>query len=191
MSVRKGARKKYNIVLDLDQTLLSAENLRTFDFKTNAAKMRKFEHVTMGNDYIVFLRPHLQKFLDFCFANFNVAVWTAAGKSYGTFIVNNIILAGRAERKLDFFFYAHHCKLSTQISPCIKDLNVLWDIFKVRGYSSENTVIIDDNPEVYKCQLRNSFIAPPFYFHAQGSEKDEFLPETQHFLTRFLQKKRQ
>jgi hypothetical protein len=73
--------KRINVVLDLDQTLVSAEDWNTQDFKKYKKKAKKFQFHDMDGYYIVFERPNLQSFLDYLFANFNVSVWTAASKA--------------------------------------------------------------------------------------------------------------
>jgi hypothetical protein len=52
---------------------------------------------------------------------------------------------------------------------------MLWDSFKLQGYNSQNTLIIDDNMEVKKIQTCNCYMIPPFEFQEEESEKDEEL----------------
>ena len=170
--------KKFNILLDLDQTLISAEADEEYDFVKNREKAKKFEFHDMDGYYIVFERPGLQKFLDFIFENFNVSVWTAASKDYALFIVDKILLQNKPERHLDWIFFSYHCDISRKLLNGTKDLSILWTLYKITGYDPENTIIIDDYDEVY---TQNNCIAIPFEFtddsHKSVSTTQEALSE--------------
>jgi hypothetical protein len=184
------SKKKYNLILDLDQTIISGEPIEDLDLKnTYKEKHKLFRFDNMEDYYNIYSRPHLQNFLDYAFANFNVTVWTAASKDYALFIIENIIINNKPERKLDFIFFEYHCHLSKKIKKYSKELCMLWDIHKLPGYSHKNTVIIDDyKQDVHKCQPNNCIIAPPFEFKKYGSENDTFLkdiiPEIEKMKTR-------
>lgn len=160
--------KKFNIVLDLDQTLISSEDLK--DFVPDQKKMSHFKHAKMDNSYITFERPHLQEFLDFLFKNYNVSIWTAATKNYALFIINKFIR--KRGRNIDFIFFSYHCDLSTNEGRGLKGLDMLWEKFKLSGYNENNTIIIDDNSEVKKIQTCNCYHIKPFYYKRKGSEND-------------------
>lgn len=166
---------KPNFLLDLDQTLISAESIDSFDMKKHKSRMKKFKKHQMEDYYYIFERPNLQQFLDFLFANFNVSIWTAASKDYGLFIIENIILAGKKERVIDYMFFSYHCNASEKHKNGTKDLSMLWDIYNLTGYNKENTIILDDYDEVYITQNNNCIIAKPFEMTETGSEKDDFL----------------
>ena len=176
--------KKINIFLDLDQSIISGEILQEedeedeeeiYDIESNKHKAINFDFHNMENYYVIFGRPGLQKFLDYLFQNFNVSVWTAASKDYALFIIDKLVLAGRPERKLDYVFFSYHCKISNKLKNGSKDLSILWDIYKLPGYTKQNTYILDDYDEVYNTQPENTLIAPPFYFTDENSEEDDFL----------------
>lgn len=170
----KNSKNKPNLFLDLDQTLISAEPVEEYDVKRYKSKSKKFKFHDMDGYYIVFHRPHLQKFLDFAFKNFNVSVWTAASKDYALFIIEKIILC-KPNRKLDFIFFSYHCDLSKKHKNGTKDLSILWDIYNLSNYNQNNTYIIDDYDEVYKTQPKNCIQAKIFEFTDENSENDEFL----------------
>lgn len=180
--------KRLNVVLDLDQTLISAEDWDTEDFNNNKAKAKKFEFHDMDGYYIVFERPNLQSFLDYLFANFNVSVWTAASKDYALFIVDKILLT-KPNRHLDWIFFSYHCDLSKKKKDGSKDLSMFWDEYKLVGYNKDNTVIIDDYDEVYETQPHNCIIAVPFEFTAKNSENDTYLKDLQRLLSTMQQGK--
>lgn len=157
-----------NIILDLDQTLIYSEF--TKDFK-KSEKTKLFVHKKLDKDYITFERPYLQVFLDYIFKNYNVAVWTAANKSYAVAIINKFILI-KPGRKLDFVFYSDHCDISKKQNRGLKGLSMLWEYFKIRGYNETNTFIVDDNNEVNRIQKKNCYHIPIFDYNKRGSEND-------------------
>jgi TFIIF-interacting CTD phosphatase-like protein len=166
------------LVLDLDQTLISAEASEELDFNKYKEKSKKFRSDDMDGYYMVYSRPYLQEFLDYIFKEFNVTIWTAASKDYALFIIEKIILNNVPERKLDFIFFSYHCDLSKKKKKHSKELCMLWDIHNLPGYTNKNTVIIDDyKADVHKCQPNNCIIAPPFEFPQEGSENDTFLKD--------------
>lgn len=177
---------KPNLVLDLDQTIISSEAVEEFNFKKYEKKAIEFDFENMDGYYIVFSRPHLQKFLDFAFENFNVSVWTAATKDYAILIIEKILLI-KPGRKIDWVFFSFHCDVSEKMGKCTKDLSLLWKVYKIPGFNKNNTVILDDYDDVYKNQRDNSIQAKPFFFTDKGSEKDDFLLTTMEMLKkRFL-----
>jgi len=165
---------KLNVILDLDQTLISGEEFEEFNEKTNREKMKKYDHHTMKNYFIIFARPNLQELLDFLFKNFNVSVWTAASKDYALFIINKFILI-KKDRKLDFIFYSYHCNMSKRLKQGLKSLSMLWDVFKLKEYNEHNTIIVDDNPDVLVKQGCNVIQIKPFYYKARNSDQDREL----------------
>lgn len=171
-------KHQINILLDLDQTLISAEANEDFNFKKYEDKSKLFRSDDMDGYYTVFSRPYLQEFLDYAFKNFNVSIWTAASKDYALFIIEKIILNNKPERKLDFIFFSYHCDLSRKQKKYSKQLCMLWDIHKLPGYNEKNTIIIDDYiQDVHKHQPNNCVIAPPFEFTKEKSENDIFLKD--------------
>ena len=98
---------KPNIILDLDQTIISSEPFESLDNKKHEKKIKLFNYKNMDDYYLVFERPGLQKFLKFLFKNFNVSVWTAATKDYALFIIENMILKNKKNRHLDYIFFSY------------------------------------------------------------------------------------
>ena len=174
-------RKKNNILLDLDETLISSQPTDKTKTETKC-KILKYNY-NMDDIYIVFERPNLQDFLEYIFENYNVSVWTAASKSYALSIIENIILIDK-RRKLDWIFYSYHCDLSNKLYNSSKNLKILWNEFKKINndfgydYNEENTVIIDDNKEVYDSQPDLCIRIKEFLALKDGSEKDNVLIET-------------
>ena len=59
--------KKYNIILDIDETLLNTISLMySNDLNFTTKGPHNFDFFMMGNQkFLVFMRPHLNEFLDF------------------------------------------------------------------------------------------------------------------------------
>jgi TFIIF-interacting CTD phosphatase-like protein len=166
---------KLNILLDLDETLINSIYPSEFDFESKVEKAKKFTFYDMDKDYIIFERPNLQEFLDYLFKNFKVSIWTAASKSYALFIIDKIILGNNPDRKLEYIFFDYHCGISKKNSDSSKKLDMLWDYFEIKGMNEDNTIIFDDNMDVYNSQPENCLIAKPFEFEDEDSDKDNFL----------------
>jgi hypothetical protein len=175
-------KTKLNIILDLDQTIISAESSEEYDKEKNKRKEKKFIFHNMDNYYTVFERPGLQIFLDYLFKNFNVSVWTAASKDYALFIIDKIILQNKKERHLDWVFFSYHCDLSRKLTKRSKSLSMLWDVYQIDGYTKDNTIILDDYDEVFKTQEDNCIIAIPFEFEDKNSHKDNYLKKLENAL---------
>jgi TFIIF-interacting CTD phosphatase-like protein len=171
---RYKAPNRINILLDLDNTLICslAKNEEKPIFKP---RMKQFRWENMEGVYKVFERPGLQEFLDFLFENFNVSVWTAASKSYALFIIDEFILKGHPERKLDYVLFSYHCKRSKRLQDTQKSLNILKDEFKLLDFDMGRTYIIDDHPEVYDAQPGNCINIKPFEFTERKSYEDREL----------------
>ena len=156
---------KPNLVLDLDNTLLSAvpvEEIKWTDENRNLAC--EFPFYNMEDYYLVFERPGLQQFLDYIFQNFNVAIWSAASKDYVLFIVDKIIKK-KPGRKLEFILFSNHCDECKKTKRgSIKLLDFLCDRYKLGNFSKENTFIIDDNDIVIKHNPTNSIHIKEFEF---------------------------
>lgn len=161
-----------HIILDLDQTIISGEAIDEFEVK-NEKRKKNFNYHTMENDYYIFERPNLQKFLDYIFENFKVSVWTAASKDYALFIIENVILK-KSNRRLEWIFYSYHCDISEKLTKSSKNLKVLTNHFDIEDFNCD-TFIFDDNEDVYNSQPDRCLIAQPFFFTEKGSEDDDYL----------------
>jgi TFIIF-interacting CTD phosphatase-like protein len=186
---------KINLVLDLDNTLISSISFREMKRLKNLDK-RKLKYKVMHKDYRVYYRPYLAEFLEYAFANFHVTVWTAASRDYAAFIIDNILIdekpvtssvhdpryiktniRGRViPRQLKMFLYDENCDQSQKFfdkdSP--KDLRYLHNF---EGYRPCNTIIMDDLPEVYDANPKHTLRAPYFDAKKEESEEDTFLLE--------------
>ena len=154
--------KKANIVLDLDNTLLSALPTEEYPFKAHpfpdAGKKKKFRDAlgsfkthSMDDTFVVHERPGLQSFLDFLFKNFNVHVWTAASHGYMAVIIDKIIVPGdKPNRQLGWALCSYHGKRSKKKYNGPKNLKLLFETWKLPNMNDTNTIILDDHPGVKK-----------------------------------------
>lgn len=170
------APRVQNVILDLDETLISAVECAVL--RNQPAKLKEFQERSklfkvhaMDNDYWITERPGVQSFLDFVFRHFNVSVWTAASKDYALFVVEKVILR-KPNRKLDYFLFSDHCDVSHDKTGCLKQLNQL---FHFPRYNPQNTVIVDDNRNVSENQDNLVLSIRPFRFFAKQSETDRQL----------------
>lgn len=164
-----------NIILDLDQTVICSEALEDLTEADVKRIMKYFNYQIMEPYYAVVERPHLQEFLDYIFAHYNVSVWTASSPEYSDWIVKHILIAGRPERRLHFKFDSRHCGVSKKLTKCSKKLNLLWYDYQLKGYDVHSTLLIDDHPSIYKAQKKNVLWVPEFNCLEEGSEKDKEL----------------
>lgn len=167
--------KKINVFLDLDETLLSAKSYDEFDINEYKAKAKLFNFHDMDGYYIIFERPGVQDFLDYLFKHYNVSVWTAASKDYALFVVKNIILANKPNRKINYVFFDYHGKHANKRLGGMKNLRMLWEDLHLPGINKNNTILIDDNIRVYKTQPDLVIRAREFDFLKTNSEFDMFL----------------
>jgi hypothetical protein len=160
---------RMNIILDLDNTIINA--LDDSDRKKLSGDFSsKFLYKDMIPFFRVYARPHLEKFLDYLFANYNVAIMTAAEKDYALFIIENFILT-KPERKLEFIFFRYQVELSREIYGGVKDLRVIWELFQVNGFTKQNTVILDDLDMVYETNPHNTLRIKGFFIVDENTGK--------------------
>jgi TFIIF-interacting CTD phosphatase-like protein len=167
------------LILDLDETVIySVSKSEKTDFnKEEKQKLKVIDkHKMEGGYYTVTQRPGLQKFLDFVFSNFKVSIWTAASKDYALDIIDNVILNGQPGRKLDWIWFDYHCDVSDDEKGSIKDLSLIWDDYKIKGYTKSNTLIMDDHPDVYSTQPSNCIRMYPFAISNDDYLTDDVLP---------------
>jgi TFIIF-interacting CTD phosphatase-like protein len=177
-------KKKLQLVLDLDSTLISAKKEKELKTVDHSTRGQFTVHNMTDSDgkvnYIVFERPGLQKFLAYIFENFDVSIWTAASKDYAMFIIEKIIIGNHQNRKLHYVFFSYHCDISEEKSKnkCTKDLSLLWSFYRLSQFNKDNTVILDDYIEdVFDKQKRNCIIAPEFDIVKHHGIDDKFLTQ--------------
>jgi TFIIF-interacting CTD phosphatase-like protein len=174
----KANNDKKLIVLDLDNTLICAEDLASVPNESKIVKAReKFRTVRMEDYYDIFERPHLQEFLDYLFEHFEVGIWTASSKDYAIFVVKNFVTQPenkvRLDRNIRIFLCSHHCNVSKKYFKSPKDLKLLsekWNIVKL-----DNVLLIDDLENLAEQQPHNVISIKPFFYDKEEAYKDKEL----------------
>ena len=180
-------RDKKLILLDLDNTLICAEDLDSNSCEQSLADARKkFRTVRMEDYYDIFERPHLQEFLNYLFENFKVGVWTASSKDYAIFVIENFITRPEnmvlENRKIELFLCSHHCNVSKRYFKGVsKDLKLISDKWNLENLN--NIILIDDLENLAKHQPGNMILVKPFY---HTSEKDDELLKVKSILNKYL-----
>jgi RNA polymerase II subunit A small phosphatase-like protein len=145
------------LILDIDETLIHTENV-----PDEYADQYDYDFKFKGNGkslYYTKKRPYLDQFLDFAYANFDIAIWTAAGEDYAREILKNIRVL---ESSLKFFYTRDNCtiKLSYDYSDYygVKNLNKL----KKKGYDLNQVLIVDDKAGTAVNNYSNLILIKPF-----------------------------
>ena len=102
----KQNEKEFNVILDLDNTIICAVEMDYYKLKKDNMGIldANLKYEDFEDAYRIYQRPHLEEFLSFVFRNFNVAIFTAASKDYGLFILDDIIRKIIPDQELSFFF---------------------------------------------------------------------------------------
>jgi len=170
--------KKYSVVLDLDGTLVhTLEHSEAYEIERTHGPdymshlIKNFQKLTLDDENVIFLRPHLDTFLDHLFENYNVSVWSAGTPDYVHFIARHIILT-KPSRKLEFVFTRDECVRSIDMgSSGEKNLRLVWDAFRHQSrlnyecnklFHPENTYLIDNTPSVAVDHVNNFIEIPTF-----------------------------
>ncbi|MBN1996486.1 HAD family hydrolase [candidate division KSB1 bacterium] len=121
------------LILDLDETLISAHE----------TALEIPPDFTVCEIYHVYRRPYLNQFLEFCFSNYKVAVWTTASEDYAEQVVENIFPEPDG---LQFIWARKRCTFRRNPERdyyyWIKDLKKV----KRLGYSLDQVLFVDDDP---------------------------------------------
>ena len=167
------------ILLDLDNTLICAEDLASVRDESKMVKAReKFRCVRMEDYYDIFERPHLQDFLDFLFEKYDVGVWTASSKDYAIFVVKNFITQPenklRLDRKIKLFLCSHHCNVSKKhFKGVTKDLKLISDKWNLKDL--KDVVLVDDLENLAEHQPNNVVHIKPFFYDKESAYEDKEL----------------
>jgi hypothetical protein len=148
--------KDLNCLLDLDNTIIYSLEIEKVPKNMKNHWINSFKSYEMTGEFLVFERPGLQKFLDWLFKYFNVSVWSAASPSYVDFIVDNII--EKNGRRVEYVLNSNNCKISQKIYGIdnIKKLDLIWDVYDLKGFGPYSTLIIDDLGKVTNNNKHNS-----------------------------------
>lgn len=159
---------KLNIILDIDETLLYF--IKRCYFKHSWDKLeenQKNQYRIIDRPSGIFLiRPHLEEFLEWCFTNCNVYLWTWSDREYAEGIEKMIKCLSKELRNFKFtgIFADEDANASSKVHGNSKDLNHLWYTIKTKCMAECNTILIDDLPgNSINCSNRkNSITVNPF-----------------------------
>jgi hypothetical protein len=174
---------KLNIILDLDNTIVN-----TLPIEKAQDFMNNFHYSFYKNFFysdVMIARPGLDEFLDWLFSNCRVSVFTHADKEYALAVINNLLLQGKKNRKLDFIYYRYHVNMGLELYNGYKDLRLIWDDYKVFDYYPSNTIIIDDNPIVKQTNPYNTIRIYPFDA-SQDSINDNHLEDVRRYIEKLI-----
>ena len=137
---------KNNIILDLDNTIISCISITDKKAKLIPDLIKKFPtHYILSEHnipkYYIFPRFNLQPFLDYIFTNFNVIVWTSASRRYCSFVLENLL----SNRPIQYIFFDYHVNISNKLFHHPKHLDLLSKTFNISNITYDNTIIIDNN----------------------------------------------
>ncbi|MEI8203313.1 MAG: HAD family hydrolase [Bacteroidota bacterium] len=145
------------IILDIDETFLHStySNLKRdadFSFKERQ----------------VYLRPGLSVFMDFCFENFDVAVWTSAKAEYAKYVLKRI---AKDLTKFKFIWTRKDCDKDYKWNGFSEDVVYVKNLNKIAAYPIHQITIIDDKT-LNIFPVNADIIGIDEYF---GSETDDAL----------------
>jgi TFIIF-interacting CTD phosphatase-like protein len=170
-------RKRYNIILDIDNTLLHA-------IGNDGQPTLVNRPVISDREFHIYPRPYLKYFLQYLFDNYNVAVWSAGNKEYVDYVTQKIITTNT--RHLDFVFNWDQCKeaqLLYKDSHNYKNLKYIWDNKDLSYlYNQSNTILIDDRLATVNPQKNNCILIREFDATDEASTHDLELLKTIHQL---------
>jgi len=159
--------QKKLLILDIDGTLIFAEE------KAKLIHMQVKQHYHFeldGGSILVWKRPDIDEFLEWCFEHYDVGVWSASGSEYVHSVLTHII-ADHLRSKVKFIWTSIRCtrkyqqqSLDISMPITIKRLKKLWRRKKsgsynpdsVGSYNRRNTLIVDDTPTTYQKNYGNA-----------------------------------
>jgi TFIIF-interacting CTD phosphatase-like protein len=165
------------IILDLDETCVSAIEMEKFDQVKNVSKYKYFVlNDEQGKpEFVVFLRPHLKEFLKFLQQNYNVSFWSAGEKTYVLDIVQKIV---PDQEKIKMILWRDSCENCEQESNGMKNLE--W-VKEKRNNSKDKFILIDDLEE--NVDQENAIKIKPFdVLKNTDAHQDTELMRVQHVL---------
>lgn len=153
------------IVLDLDETLI---------FGTSGRESGSPDFVV--GEYAIYQRPHLREFLDFCLAEFEVAIWTSATEQYAAEIVPKLF--GAESKELVFIWARARCTLEFDHHSFAYLYTKNLKKVERLGYPAERVVVVDNSPEKWKRSYGNLVQVADF----EGDSADHELADLMDYL---------
>lgn len=156
-------KKKINLILDIDCTLLYASNIKDDRFKYIPIYLNKKSLRKRKPTFYVYLRPNLQYFLEYCFDNFkSVSLWSLGHKSYVNRINNllqsiyNIPKFEKVLSRSDYTFdntFSDFEIFQPRMNILSKNLQRLFN--DKNDFNQNNTLFVDDRINVHENNFKN------------------------------------
>lgn len=154
--------KKYNIILDIDETLINILYFDDYDMNYITKGPHQFDFFMLKDQkFLVFFRPGLKDYLNFVFTHFNVGFWTTGTTDYAEKCLE-LILTPIQRKSINLFiardkkkrnFYDILNKQNIDLKSEYRNVKCLEYLFKNNIYKSSfkktNTLLVDDNPIHY------------------------------------------
>jgi TFIIF-interacting CTD phosphatase-like protein len=159
---------KLNLVLDLDETLIYSYNniieMNKKSFELNKHNYLFYEIINNSKDsetilirrYYLFLRPYLITFLKKISNYYNLILYTNSTEKYATIIINYINYLIKLDSNIFTSIYYRFPNMTLiKTLERLKNLNPNID--------STNTIIIDDNKEMWDIKYHNILYQIPHF----------------------------
>ena len=150
------------LILDIDETLIHATETpldREADFRVA--------------QYYVYMRPHVQQFMEFCREHFHVAAWTTATPDYAALVLAHIC---SEDYPFEFVWCRDRCTFRGEGY----DGNLRWlkDLKKVRkqGWSLDQVLMLEDQPANLLRHYGNVIRIDPFDGDPEDMELKRLMP---------------
>ncbi|CAF0947256.1 unnamed protein product [Adineta steineri] len=184
--------QKKLLVLDLDGTLIFAEEKVELIYM-QVEQRHDFE--LEDGSILVWKRPDIDEFLEWCFEHYDIGIWSASGSEYVHSVLSHII-PGHLRAKVKFIWTSTRCTrkyqqrgLDTYSVPItLKKLKKIWRRNRshspnsVAIYNRRNTLIVDDTPVTYRTNYGNAI---PIISYT-GNSKDSELKRIKNLLDLLL-----
>lgn len=187
LPTRKQADKPL-VILDLDQTLIHSVLYDEFmvykTFNTHRQPRIDFRLILKdGSDFVVSIRPGLDDFLRYVFANFRVAIWTAAQKEYATEILQRI-MTPLQYNQLAFIFTQRECAWSKKYTGPTKPAYRILQLLP--GLDLSRTVLCDDNHLSTEDFAENTVLVQPYNVLQNDADLDQEFERLARYLERLF-----
>ena len=136
------------------------------------------EHGVVTKTHI-YKRPFCDAFLQFCFENFHVGIWSSMVESNVHKVLEYIYRSSRRKHQFAFVMHQRDCTNTGFSNPekhqqplFLKDLRNVWARFPSGEFNEKNTLLIDDTPYKALHNPPHTAIFPEAYIY---DETDTFL----------------
>ena len=161
------SRKKC-IVLDLDESLVrTSSSSKGFESLSEDAQKRAYKLYMNEEMMWGVRRPYLEEFFDYCFANFEVGVWSAGDDSYVKMLCDQLFV--KKNHKPLFVWGRSKCfKFKDEY---LKPLERIFEEFP--HIDRHNTLIIDDKESMIRYNEENHIRIPPYTPSAKTADRHD------------------